>query len=79
MRTLLSTLLALLAVAFTSHVQAQETARPNVVFMLAENMGYGDLGCIWRRSSSMALVAHTKISTILRSSALSSIQERNIM
>ena len=44
MRTLLSTLLALLAVSFTSHAQAQATARPNVVFMLADNMGYGDLG-----------------------------------
>ena len=42
--SILTTLLTLLAFFCASHTQAGESARPNVVFMLADNLGYGDLG-----------------------------------
>ena len=43
----------LLSIAFTYlfiigiaiPMQAQQSSKPNVVIMLSDNMGYGDLGC----------------------------------
>src|SRR5512136_1346589 len=43
LRALFAASLALLAFAET--MRAADTKKPNVVFILADNVGYGDLGC----------------------------------
>ena len=34
---------------FIPDASAQQPPKPNVVFILADNVGYGDLGCLRRR------------------------------
>jgi hypothetical protein len=31
---------------------AQGTNKPNVILMLADNLGYGDIRCVWRGRNS---------------------------
>ena len=38
----------LLALMGSATAFAQQTNKPNVVFILSDNVGYGDLGDIWR-------------------------------
>ena len=41
--------LTLLALIGSATAFAQQNNKPNVVFILADNVGYGDLGILWRR------------------------------
>ena len=44
MKTMKRTYLLFLLLAFVSYGQAQ-SARPNIVLILADNLGWGELGC----------------------------------
>ena len=37
--------LSFLAALACGHLPAAETARPNVILIMADDLGYGDLGC----------------------------------
>ena len=37
--------LALAAALFSAHAQTGNTRKPNIIFILADDLGYGDLGC----------------------------------
>ena len=43
MKKSISTLIAVLIVAVSSF--AQETAKPNIVVIMVDNLGWGELGC----------------------------------
>ncbi len=38
-------LIALLFIACIAHLNAQKPARPNIIVILADDMGYSDIGC----------------------------------